>query len=252
MNTFKQYLEEQKSNKAPRGVIFNNNSVYVGKSHKNPLILSNDLTKKIIEIGNKYGYWYEGRGADVPTSSPLPTNIKKYKGSFDEDFENSIKGTPPEFYFVMFSNVDVNNAVNRLTNSKLSIFDSIINGYTEDNQRRYLYYMTQRSPNSNTLTKFLKMISDDNYDFLEMSKMKATKENSKKFLKTGEKIMWPAKNWQEYPYKAGKIAQIANDRRDQYLIDRKQGVYVVGSGHLLGMIKLDKSLKLIDGKEADK
>lgn len=250
MKTFRQFLKEQRMNDAPRGVIFNGNAAYVGKAHLKLLELSDDLIEKITRIGNRYGYWYEGNGGDVASSSPLPNDKKQYEGSFDDDFLKSIKGTPPEFYYVMFSNVDVNKAVDKLTNPKLSIFDSIMSGYTEDKKRRYLYYMRDVSPDANTLKKFLQMVSDDEHDFLEMSKMPATEENSKKFLKTGEMRMWP-KNWNEYPYNAGKVAKAANDQRDKYLTSRKQGVYVVGSGHLLGLMQQDKSLKMIGGEKAD-
>lgn len=250
MKTFRQYIREQKESKAPHGVIIDGNRAFVGKNHGKPLILSDDLLEKIKDIGDKYGYWYEGNGGDVASSSPLPNDKKQYEGSFDDDFQESVKGTPPEFYYVMFSNVDVNKAVDKLTNPKLSIFDSIMSGYTEDKKKRQLYYMRDVSPDANTLKKFLQMVSDDEHDFLEMSKMPATEENSKKFLKTGEKRMWP-KNWNEYPNNAGKVAQKANSRRDRYLADQKEGVFVVGSGHLVDIVKLSKSFKMIGGEKTD-
>lgn len=251
MKTFRQFIREQKESEAPRGVIIDGNKAFVGKAHKEPLILSDELLEKIKEIGNKYGYWYEGNGGDILSSSPLPTNKDDYEGSFDRDFEKSIDGEPPEFYYVMFSNIKVNHAIRRLTNPRLSIFDSILRGYNEENKHWHMYYLRDVLPRAATLTKFLQSVSDDEHDFLEMSKMPATKENSQKFLETGEKRMWPPKNWKEYPYNAGKIALKANSQRDKYLASQKTGVYVVGSGHLVDIVKLNNSFKLIGGEKAD-
>jgi hypothetical protein len=84
-----------------------------------------------------------------------------------------------------------------------------------------------------------------------MSKMKATKENVTKFLRTGEQRMWPDKDWEKYPYPAGKVAKKANDQRDIYLLKQNAGVYFIGAGHLLGLLRLDDSLKMIGGEKAN-
>ena len=250
MKSFKQFLREKKESEAPYGVIVDNNRIFVGKGHQKPLILSDDLIQQIKKVGDKYGYWYEGNGGDVTTSAPLPTNKNDYEGSFDRKFEKSVSGEPPEFYYVLFSNIKVNHAIRRVTNPKMSIFDSILDGYNEDGKHSYMYYIREVSPKAETLKKFLKMVSDDEYDFLAMSKMTATKENSKKFLETGEKRMWPAKNWDDYPYNAGKVAQKANSQRDKFLASQKAGVFVVGAGHLIDIVKLNKSFKIIGGEKA--
>ena len=249
MKSFKEFIKEQKENKAPYGVIFDNNKIIVGKDHKKSLILSDDLIKKIKNIGDKYGYWYEGNGGDVSSSNPFPTNKNDYKGSFDDEFEKSIKGEPPEFYYVMFSNVKVNNTIQKLTNPRFSVFDSVLHGYTENNKKRHMYYLRNVSPKATTLKKFFEMVSDDENDFLKMSKMQATKENSEKFLRTGEKRMWPS-NWSEYPFNAGKVAKKANHQRDEYLANQKSGVYIVGAGHLIDIVKLNKAFKMIGGEKA--
>ena len=251
MKTFKQFICEQKQNEAPRGVIFDDNKAIVGKEHEKPLILSDDLVEKIKKIGDNYGYWYEGNGGDVESSRPLPNNKKDYKGSFDENFANSIKDEPPEFYYLIFSNVTVNHNIRRVTNPHLSIFNSLLHGYTENNKKYHLYYLGQVTPKDVTLKNFLEMISDNEYDFVQMSKMMATKENTTEFLRVGEKRMWP-KDWEKYPYNAGKVAKKASDKRDKYLVDQKEGVYVVGSGHLTGILELDKSLEMIGGEMANK
>ena len=56
MKSFKEFIKEQKENKAPYGVIFDNNKIIVGKDHKKSLILSDDLIKKIknIKLMKKY------------------------------------------------------------------------------------------------------------------------------------------------------------------------------------------------------
>lgn len=244
MLTFKSFLVEKKESKTPYGVIFKNDKVvFVGKAHEVPLKIDPELVEKIKEIGDKYGYWYEGNGGDVPTSGLLTNNKKDYKGSWDDKFSNSIEGYPFHFLYTLGANVDVNKQYDTITDKNKSIFDSIL----DHPEVGYL----QKKFDKNTLTQFLKACSEKGIDFLELSKQTATKENCKRMLKKLESLMYPEKNWEKFPYKAGKVAQKCDIARNKFLLQQKNGVYVAGSGHLSELLNLDKSLKMIGGEKAN-
>ena len=241
---FKQFLYEQKKSEAPRGVIFDGNKVFVGKAHMEPLVLSDELVEKIKEIGDKYGYWYEGSGAgDVPTTTGF-NNKSKYEGSWDNEFQKTVKGYPPEYLYTIFANTNVNHQRDILLNPSISIFDSIMKSHKK------FGYFKNRELDDSTLKKFLSMCSEKDVNFLKLSELPATKENVNMFLNKGESLSWP-KNWKEYPNNAGKVAKKVEDARNTFLLNRKTGVYFAGSGHLIELLRLDDSLKMIGGEKAE-
>ena len=245
MKTFKQFISEQKKSEAPRGVIFDGNKVFVGKAHMEPLVLSDELVEKIKEIGDKYGYWYEGSGGgDVPTTTGF-NNKSKYEGSWDNEFQKTVKGYPPEYLYTIFANTNVNHQRDNLLNPSISIFDSIMKSHKK------FGYFKNRELDDSTLKKFLSMCSEKDVDFLKLSELPATKENVNMFLNKGESLSWP-KNWKEYPNKAGKLAKKVEDARNTFILNRKTGVYFAGSGHLIELLRLDDSLKMIGGEKAEK
>jgi len=244
MKTFKQFISEQKKSEAPRGVIFDGNKVFVGKAHMEPLVLSDELVEKIKEIGDKYGYWYEGSGGDVPTTTGF-NNKSKYEGSWDHEFKKTINGYPPEYLYTIFANTKVNHQRDNLLNPSISIFDSIMKA------QKKVSYLKNRELDDSTLKKFLSMCSEKDVDFLKLSELPATKENVNMFLNKGESLSWP-KNWKEYPNKAGKLAKKVEDARNTFILNRKTGVYFAGSGHLIELLRLDDSLKMIGGEKAEK
>lgn len=235
--------ETYDKNRAPYGVIFHGDKkAYVGSAHGKNITMSKDLKEKLTDLIKKYGIWYEGAGGDIENHKRFFGFGKSgYDDSWDDVFERSISGYPYQYLYTIFSNVDVNNQNKNLTNSNKTIFDSILHC-----QNKVGYFQDGRKFNKDTLTKFLKEISDSTHDFLKMSKDDATKSNVKKFLSIGEKRMWP-NNWEEYPHNAGKVAKKANSSRDKWVLNQKSGVYVMGSGHLLDLKKLNNSLKIIDG-----
>ena len=244
MKSFKEFFYEDKQ-KSPAlyGVIFRGDKVaYVGKNHELPLKVSNEIYKKIKDIGDKYGYWYEGDGGDVSTSTGF-SDKSKYRGSWDDAFVKTVKGYPPEYLYTIFANTKVNHQRENLLNDSISIFDSIMKA------QKKIAYLQDRKFDKATLKKFLIMCSEKNVDFIELSKLPATKNNVNMFLNKGEKLSWP-KNWEEYPNKAGKVAKKVDDARNTFLIGRTSGVYFAGSGHLTELLRLDKSLKMIGGEKA--
>ena len=243
MKTFKHFISEQKQSEAPRGVIFDGNKVYVGKEHMKPLILSDELIEKIKTIGSKYGYWYEGNGGDVSSTNGF-SDKSNYEGSWDHEFEKTIKGYPPEYLYTLFANTKVNHQRENLLRPSMSIFDSIMKA------QKKIAYLKDREFDDSTLKKFLSMCSEKDVDFIKLSELPATKENVNMFLNKGESLSWP-KNWQEYPNKAGKLAKKVDDARNTFLLNRKSGVYFAGSGHLVELLRLDDSLKMIGGEKAE-
>lgn len=245
MKTFKQFMREQKESVAPQGIIFKGDKVvFVGAEHETPIKLSNELLAKVKMIGSKYGYWYEGSGGDADTNAKTFGGRKSYQGSWDDDFRKDVKGYPYQFIYTLFANTKVNGQKESITDSKLSIFDSIIK-----NQKKFGFFK-DKEYGTKELTEFLRKSSEDTTDFLSLSKQQATKENVNDFIDKGEELSWP-KNWEKYPNNAGKIAKEANDARDKFLLNRTEGVYFAGAGHLKSLIELDKTLKMIGGEEIE-
>jgi hypothetical protein len=174
-----------------------------------------------------------------------------YKGSWDEKLIKSgkIKNNDKKvFLYALFSNVTENHRLKILMKQAkkgetiLELLHKTIPTWSAE--------MGEFNLNKKDVEDFLKSISEDNVDFFEMSKKEVTKENLKDFLTKGEELQWP-KNWQEYPFKAGKVARKATTIRDKFLINTGDGVYFVGAGHLKDIIQMKEGegLKLFGGEK---
>lgn len=207
-------------------VIFIGNDVAIlGQEHGKKLKLSQENIDKVKDIVERHGAWYEGNGMDQKLTKDI---IDNYEGSWDDDLLSpSIKGYPAPFLYVLFSNVKENDTVDGKIgfDPDSTIFDRILDTQPSTN------YFVDRKFDADTLRKFFKSVSEGPYDFLELSQLPATEKNVRKFFTLGEKLMFP-KNWEEYPYRAGRVAKSVNDLRDKFLATRKKGVYVAGSDHL--------------------
>lgn len=220
----KKVNEDTSKNQSNQSVIFlNSNTVIVGQIHGKPPNLSGKTLKKVQDIAAKHGAWYEGDGSDQKYTKDI---IDKYVGSFDDEIAKNASPKDPKWIYVLFSNVDVNNRIERVgIDPKDTIFNRLLTN-DKDNSYQGIGF-TPRA-----LQKFLRLVSQDEYDFVKMSRKPATKKNLTHFLKTGEALMWPD-NWEEYPNRAGKIAKLATvNTRDKYLASRKFGAYFVGGSHL--------------------
>ena len=210
-------------------IFINDNTAIVGQRHGEPLeIKSPEIIEKIKELSEDYGAWSEGNRSDEVHTKGI---IDNYKGSWDDLFNDSIKGYPVEFIATIFSNVRENDTLNQIgVNPDNSIFDQIMKSQDNHNAIPNRYY------NSSTLVEFLKQMSDAGHDFLAMSKKKATRENLENFLSVGEKLMWGAHTYNDT--NAGEMARKYNEARDKFLIKQKQGVFVTGLDHLLSVSDL--------------
>lgn len=244
MKSFAEFIAELKD-EAPYGVIFSGKRVYVGSAHGKTPQFSDEIKDLIIRSADKYGVWYEGDGGDVKSFTPIFGSKYNYKGSWDDELAKGVHGYPIPFMSPMFSNVDVNKQYEKIESQNKSIFDSLLSSQDQLN-----YFKDKRKYDSKQLTEFLKHISEKGIDFLKLSKLPATSENTKKFFKAGEKLAWPH-NWQEYPNKIGKLVKTSEEIRNHYLLRQQSGVYVVGAGHLIELKNMDNSLKMIGGRLAN-
>jgi len=229
--SWKDVYETVSKEKLNEGAIFlSPTAVVVGQEHAKALSLSPETLEKVQAIADKHGAYSEGnRGDEKFTQGQIDT----YKGSWDDQVATALTSENAyPFLYTMMANVKENNTLQKIgANPRTTIFDHLL-----AKQAVYSYF-PQRKISADTLRKFLEAISEGKYDFVEMSKQPATPENMKKFIIQGEKLMWPS-NWESYPYNAGKTARQATLIRDKWLANRKQGVYVVGMGHLEAVKKL--------------
>lgn len=228
----------------PYGVIFDGTKkAYVGSHHGKAISLTPETKEQVRELADTYGVWYEGDGGDVAVNTSLFGPRSKYQGSWDDAFTKTIKGYPAEYLSPMFSNVAANEMKADTLAPATTIFESILKNQ-EGNR-----YFKDRKFDASTLTKFLQKVSDNKYDFVAMAKKRATKENVSQFFDAGEERMFPP-NWDKYPYPAGKMMKKVEDARNQFLLDQKSGVYVVGAGHLIELLRMDKTLRMTGGQKA--
>ena len=242
-------MNENETNNSTQDVVFlGPDAVIVGQEHGKKLKLSPEIAKKVKDIAERHGAWYEGNGMDQKLTRGI---IDDYEGSWDDDLLSpAIKGYPAPFLYVLFSNIKENDTVEGKIgfDPESTIFDRILDTQPSAN------YFPDRTFDADTLRKFLRSVSDDSYDFVELSQLPATEKNVRKFFTLGEQLMFPD-NWEEYPYRAGRVAKSVNDLRDRFLASRKQGVYVAGSDHLKAVQQfLDQPVteNFADGKIKDK
>ena len=188
--------------------------IFVGQEHGKQVSLSSEIKSFI----DKNGAWYEGNGGDKVQGI-------KYQGSWDDKVAKDIKGYPPDFLFVIFTNTKINKQKNILIGNN-SIFNQILK-----TQNKFAYFK-DRKFNAETLTKFLQNMGSD---FLKLSQMQATKENVTNFINNGEREMWEAGETN-----AKNMADNANKYRDEWLAKQNKGVYFVGSDHIKEIEKLLK------------
>lgn len=238
-------FEEDNTREHNRVIFIGDNVAIVGQEHGKPLQLSDKDAERVQAITRRHGAWYEGNGMDRELTKGI---IDRYQGSWDDNLLSpSVKGYPAQFLYVLFSNIEENDTVEGKIGSdpKSTIFDRILDTQPSTN------YFPDRRFDAETLTKFLRSVSEGPYDFVEMSQAPATERNVRRFFKMGERLMWPD-NWAEYPYRAGRVAKSVNDLRDKFLASRKQGVYVTGSDHLRAVQQLldqPVSENFADGKK---
>lgn len=206
------------------------NKAYVGVDHGENLRLSDDDARKLKQIAERYGAFYEGSGGDLSAVSAIPRAM--YRGSWDDRMQKNISGYPPEFLFTLFTNVKVNEQNETLTKPSKTIFDSILAAQDK------ISALKNRKFDASVLKQFLQLASDNGIDFLKLSQQPASQDNVRQFLRTGEQLMWPNATAKEYTSKAGKLAKKVNDQRQKFLDEQPTGVFVVGSDHIPELKKL--------------
>ena len=214
----------------PDSVVMLGDKAFVGVDHGSNVNVAEKDRFALEQLAKQYGVWYEGSGGDVESSGFFGPQ-SAYAGSWDDKFAATVKGHPPEFLYTLFTNVDANKQEQVLTDSDKTIFESIMSAQDAVSP------LKGRNFDKNTLQKFLSKASQEGVNFIDMAAAPATPENVEQFLRTGEKLMWPEEGWENYPNPAGKLAQRANELRQEFLLSQPSGVYVVGSDHLQALKK---------------
>ena len=219
-----------------------NKKAYVGVEHGKKLSIPSKDAEKVKAIASEHGAWVEGSGGD---SEVAGIDRKDINGSWDDEFQKTIKGYPPEFLYTVFTNTEVNKQENNLTKPGMTILEAI------NKAQDKVGYFKDRKFTAQTIQKFLVAASEDDADLLDMAQEKATKENVKDFLMAGEDLMWP-NNWDEYPNKAGKLAKKVNDQRQEFLVKQSSGVFFVGSDHIKDLKKKLSKRTVVSKKQVDR
>lgn len=226
---------------APYGIIFQSpNKVIVGVDHIKKLVISDDLMSQIKNSSNGL-YYYEGAGGD---------NLK-IKQAFGDirllsSWDKMVKAPSDKsdlcytiFSTIGFNTKQIKNALEDKTNKK-TILDML-----ELSMGPFLHELAKGKMSKSNWTKFLKNCKED---FFKLAQLPATKKNVSDFIDYGNSRMWPH-NWESYPNPSGKVALRMSQLRDKALIGFDKGVYFTGHGHLKDIIKIDRSLKIVDGRD---
>ena len=219
-----------------------NKKAYVGVEHGKKLSIPSKDAEKVKAIAREHGAWVEGSGGD---SEVAGIDRKDINGSWDDEFQKTIKGYPPEFLYTVFTNTEVNKQENNLTKPGMTILEAI------NKAQNKVGYFKDRKFTAQTIQKFLVAASEDDTDLLDMAQENATKENVKDFLMAGEDLMWPD-NWDQYPNNAGKLAKKVNDQRQEFLVKQPSGVFFVGSDHIKDLKKKSKNLTITNKRQLNR
>ena len=219
-----------------------NKKAYVGVEHGKKLSIPSKDAEKVKAIAREHGAWVEGSGGD---SEVAGIDRKDINGSWDDKFQKTIKGYPPEFLYTVFTNTEVNKQENNLTKPGITILEAI------NKAQDKVGYFKDRKFTAQTIQKFLEAASENDTDLLDMAQENATKENVKDFLMAGEDLMWP-NNWDQYPNNAGKLAKKVNDQRQEFLVKQSSGVFFVGSDHIKDLKKKLSRSTVVSKKQVDR
>jgi hypothetical protein len=215
-------------------IIDKHDRAFVGVDHGITPILNPDEINTIKQIGDQYGYWYEGAGGDKEVVKPLFGNIE-YRGSWDDKISSIESQSIYTYIYTLFANTEENNTLNKVNNSQgASVFDKILNSY------KLWTHEKLKSKSKKEIRELLnQFIKELGVDYYQDSKEDATKYNVNNFILSVEEDMWD--NWPDGENSAARLAFEANSERDQHLINTiKQGVFFIGKGHI---VLLDKLLR---------
>lgn len=224
-----------------RLIIDKSDRAFVGVDHNITPTLSDNEIKKIKEIGDEYGYWFEGNGQDNQVVQNLFGEKIIYEGSWDNKISNIIPKEPYVYMYTLFANVEENKILNRINRCLgETVFDKAVNYFKNQNWRHEKLKNMPETVISDYLTKFINEIDGrSNGNYYNISQQKSTEENVNNFILSIEKEMWD--NWPNGISNAAKLAFRANSERDQHLIDTiDKGVIFIGRGHLVLLEKLLK------------
>jgi hypothetical protein len=218
INILKEILLSEGDN-AGKVIFDGENKAFVGVSHDSPPKMTEETLKKVKAIGDKYGYWYEGNGADNTAIKQVFGDIN-FSGSWDEKITTA---EPYTYVYTLFGNVTKNKRINQVFNGEgKTIYEKILSTY-----KNWAHEVIKNQDGKALVDTFLKGLGGT---ALEDVKQEGTKENIRKFLRSIEQVMWAG--WPKGSGPAFEMAKKAVYERDEWLINTPDGVYFTGEGHL--------------------
>jgi len=219
-------------------VIFDGNKAFVGMAHSIPPKISPETLKKVKDIGDEHGYWYEGNAADNDIIKQVFGDIK-FIGSWDEKVVSTVE---PYFYvYTLFSNPSQNNRVDQVFNGKgETVYDKILSTYKD-----WSHELIKNKNGKELVDKFLERLGSD---ALEKVQQKGTRENIKNFIMPighdDKGSMWIG--WPKGSGPAFEMAKEAVYDRDKWLKDKApDGVYFTGEGHLDSLKDINDGYEIV-------
>jgi hypothetical protein len=206
---------------------------FVGAWHgRKKIRLPKAAVEEIKRIGDRWGYWYEGDGGDIPHVAKVFGDIE-YKGSWDELISGDLsKDLENDHLWVysLFANPKENGTVERVANAPgETVFDKALNSY-----KLWAFHQDQKRTKAEFSKRMRKFISLLGKAHIKRSKAIANKQTVREFIYGVAEIMW-----QDYPVgrsAPARLAVKANLLRDTLMLDRiPKGVIFMGNSHIRGI-----------------
>jgi hypothetical protein len=203
----------------------NGRAAYVGVRHGKAISLPERAVERLESLGNRYGFWFEGNGADKPAAEKAISGIR-WSGSWDDLVKPD---KPSDFYFSLFSNGGPSRTamLRKLVSPGNTILQSLV-AHGDDISHEALHGKDHKA----ALPQFLHECGDGLFDEAKGDDAFAIAVNQ--FITRGERLMWPEK---EGSTPASRIAARANKVREQTILERN-GVFFLGSDHIALMRRL--------------
>lgn len=206
-------------------------SLFVGVNHGGQLFIPKLIIPKLMQVGNKFGFWYEGNGADRSLIEKKIGDVK-WSGSWDK----LLTSNSSDFYYGLFSNSEdgTKKLVQSIEDKTKTILEALV-GAGDSITHEAIHGKATKG-------KLIKFLNDCGSGLLDAAvKNRADKATLMAFINKGEKVMWP-KDWRNEPTFASRVAARANKKRLENIMNRK-GVYFLGSDHIQTLRLMNKDLK---------
>jgi hypothetical protein len=203
---------------------------FVGAWHGTKKIrLPKAAVEEIKRIGDKWGYWYEGDGGDIPHVAKVFGDIE-YKGSWDELISGDLSKDPEHehlWVYSLFANPKENGTVERVAKAPgRTVFDRALNSY-----KKWAFPQDQRRTKAEFSKIMRRCFSKLGKEHVERSRAVATEETVRAFIYGVAEVMW--QDWPVSRTAPARLAVKANLVRDTLMLERiPRGVVFMGNSHI--------------------